>query len=190
MSSGNWIVDNLNNALDTWNDKMTEIWQLIKDRHQSFVEGNDATLYGINRGVKYAELLTDVKLIIHILPKNDDELDIIFNGLNNPSIFPSLGRHEDILRIDSIKIVELEKSESGIAPENDMYVPINQLDKDENPNLLGTIYKLNKVFSIDPKTKLRKWDKVVAAKHISKGNLLYSDQMYLDEDGKTLAFFA
>ena len=29
IGSGNWIVDNLNSALETWNGKLTEIWQLI-----------------------------------------------------------------------------------------------------------------------------------------------------------------
>lgn len=39
MSSGNWIIDNLNNALETWNDKMTEIWQLITQSPQTFKSG-------------------------------------------------------------------------------------------------------------------------------------------------------
>ena len=30
MGSGNWIVDNLNSALQTWNDKLAEIWTLIR----------------------------------------------------------------------------------------------------------------------------------------------------------------
>ena len=25
----NWIVDNLNNALETWNGKLAEIWSLV-----------------------------------------------------------------------------------------------------------------------------------------------------------------
>lgn len=29
MGSGNWIVDNLNSALGTWNDKLAEIWTLV-----------------------------------------------------------------------------------------------------------------------------------------------------------------
>ena len=29
MASDNWIVDNLSNALDTWNDKLAEIWSLV-----------------------------------------------------------------------------------------------------------------------------------------------------------------
>ena len=35
----NWIVDNLNNALNTWNSKMAEIWQLITQSPQTFRGG-------------------------------------------------------------------------------------------------------------------------------------------------------
>ena len=27
--SDNWVVQNLENALEVWNDKLSEIWQLI-----------------------------------------------------------------------------------------------------------------------------------------------------------------
>jgi len=39
MSSGNWVTDNLNNALDTWNDKLSEIWQLLTQSPESFKGG-------------------------------------------------------------------------------------------------------------------------------------------------------
>ena len=39
MSSGNWIVDNLNNALNTWNDKLGEIWNLITQSPETFKGG-------------------------------------------------------------------------------------------------------------------------------------------------------
>ena len=29
MESDNWIIQNLNSALATWNERMTEIWTLI-----------------------------------------------------------------------------------------------------------------------------------------------------------------
>jgi hypothetical protein len=29
LESDNWIVQNLQNALDTWNEKLAEIWQII-----------------------------------------------------------------------------------------------------------------------------------------------------------------
>lgn len=34
------IIDNLTNALNTWNDKLTEIWQLITESPQSFKGGD------------------------------------------------------------------------------------------------------------------------------------------------------
>jgi hypothetical protein len=39
MASGNWIVDNLNNALNTWNDKLGEIWNLITQSPETFKGG-------------------------------------------------------------------------------------------------------------------------------------------------------
>ena len=39
MGSGNWIVDNLNSALATWNEKLTEIWTLISTSPEEFKGG-------------------------------------------------------------------------------------------------------------------------------------------------------
>lgn len=35
----NWIVGNLNNALDTWNSKLGEIWQLVSTSPENFKGG-------------------------------------------------------------------------------------------------------------------------------------------------------
>ena len=37
--SDNWIVQNLQNALDTWNEKLAEIWQIITQSPQDFKSG-------------------------------------------------------------------------------------------------------------------------------------------------------
>ena len=39
MGSGNWIIDNLNNALETWNSKLAEIWQIITQSPEQFKGG-------------------------------------------------------------------------------------------------------------------------------------------------------
>jgi hypothetical protein len=39
VSSGNWVIDNLNNALQTWNDKMSEIWLLVTQSPTEFKGG-------------------------------------------------------------------------------------------------------------------------------------------------------
>lgn len=38
--SDNWIVQNLQNALDTWNEKLAEIWQIITQSPQEFRGGS------------------------------------------------------------------------------------------------------------------------------------------------------
>ena len=39
MDSDNWVVQNLQNALDTWNTKMAEVWSLLTTSPQSFKGG-------------------------------------------------------------------------------------------------------------------------------------------------------
>ena len=49
MGSGNWIVDNLNSALGTWNDKLAEIWTLVSTTPENFKGGAVWTVItGIN----------------------------------------------------------------------------------------------------------------------------------------------
>ena len=49
MGSGNWIVDNLNSALGTWNGKLAEIWQLLSTTPEEFKGGGVWTvIQGIN----------------------------------------------------------------------------------------------------------------------------------------------
>ena len=38
--SDNWVVQNLQNALDTWNSKLSEIWQLLTTSPQDFKDGS------------------------------------------------------------------------------------------------------------------------------------------------------
>ena len=39
IASGNWIVDNLNSALETWNGKLAEIWTLVSTTPEKFKGG-------------------------------------------------------------------------------------------------------------------------------------------------------
>lgn len=39
IESSNWVVQNLNNALGVWNDKLSEIWRIITQSPQEFKDG-------------------------------------------------------------------------------------------------------------------------------------------------------
>ena len=42
--SDNWVVQNLENALETWNEKLSEIWTLITTTPQNFKGGTSVLL--------------------------------------------------------------------------------------------------------------------------------------------------
>ena len=51
--SDNWVVQNLENALNTWNEKLAEIWQLITQSPQDFKDGSIwSVMVGIHGAVK------------------------------------------------------------------------------------------------------------------------------------------
>ena len=53
IGSGNWIVDNLNSTLSTWNDKLAEIWTLISTSPENFKGGGVwSVIVNINGGLK------------------------------------------------------------------------------------------------------------------------------------------
>lgn len=52
-ASTNWIVDNLNSALDTWNGRLTELWQLLTQDPATFKGGGIwSVMLGINGALK------------------------------------------------------------------------------------------------------------------------------------------
>ena len=61
MASGNWVVDNLENALETWNEKMTEIWTLISQSPEEFKGGTIwnvvVNIHGGLKAIGYALLV-------------------------------------------------------------------------------------------------------------------------------------
>jgi len=61
LASGNWIVDNLNVALETWNSKLSEIWQLLTQSPETFKGGAIwnvvVDIHGALQAVGYALLV-------------------------------------------------------------------------------------------------------------------------------------
>lgn len=123
------------------------------------------TKTGLIRGTGVAELIVDVNLIIHIVPEDKSLFDIILNGLKNPSIYPSLGRHEDILRINNVQPVELEETDT-VKIYNDSYIPLKYFSEEDN--IIGTVYSLNKEFNKTTPNSIRTWKTPVKVKYVKK----------------------
>ena len=61
MGSGNWIIDNLNSALEMWNGRLAEIWQLITTSPENFKGGAIwsviVSIHGALQAIGYALLV-------------------------------------------------------------------------------------------------------------------------------------
>lgn len=59
--SDNWVVQNLQNALDTWNDKLAEIWQILTQSPETFKGGGIwqviVQIHGALQAIGYALLV-------------------------------------------------------------------------------------------------------------------------------------
>ena len=135
--------------------------------------------YGISRGVSNVELLSDVELVIHIVPEDENLVEEIFNAFKTPHEYISLGRREDLVVVDEVKIVEI--SEERIKDENlridrdyRAYVPVEIIDKKkvfvegsvDTIQYKGTMYNLTKDYvsvnygSTKSPKFFRKWNKI------------------------------
>ena len=179
------------NSKSSLTDMFTRYFFGIKydpSRHLLWAK-NDNSFDGITRGLGYAELIVDVDLIIHVIPEDESLFDIILNGLKKPLIYPALGRHEDILRIDKIDTVELEDTKE-IELNNDAYIPIDILSKSKNRgNTAGTIYNLNKMFAINEKTNIRYWKEKVKVKYIKSGEEFRFKEFIKKEKNSNIGLF-
>lgn len=61
MNSGNWIIDNIVNALNVWNDKLQEIWQIITQSPESFKGGG---IWGIVLNINASLKATGYALLV------------------------------------------------------------------------------------------------------------------------------
>ena len=172
-----------------------------KSRHQLNVDG-----FGIGRGVSTVELLSEVELLIHIVPENQELVEEICEKLTYPHEYLSLGRREDLIVFGELpKIVEVEETELeedlSIKNSYSAYIPIGilkdeavKIGRREGVKISGTVYKLTKDYEIknygtakSPKN-FRVWNKIKVV-YGSDITGLEEENVYVDED-KNLVFLA
>ena len=143
------------------------------ERHNVALD-DDGKKIGIGRGLGHVELVCDAALLIHILPEDDALVETIAQGLTCPDQYLALGRHEDILRIDSVEIVTVNSvpAEEPITLFYDAYIP------EEKASALGcassTRYLLNKRYELAG--GFRKWTQRVRVCLASEGTVIEADE--------------
>ncbi|MFT8394074.1 MAG: CRISPR-associated protein Cas5 [Liquorilactobacillus ghanensis] len=150
-------------------------------RHQINVQG-----LGISRGVAQVQLMTDVNMVLHIIPDDQTEVKYIFNCLKQPREYPNIGRREDLAVFKDVKVVDIIKQHleedlrSGKYLDKQKsarknwaaYIPIELLENNDDifhtdthdtSLAAGTKYNLNKVYSLvktrKNKPAIRRWER-------------------------------
>lgn len=92
------------------------------------------------------DFVADLNLRLHVRPKSEKEVDIICKMLKYPRRFPSLGRHEDLLRIDKIEVVDILPPEKVVLS-LPAYAPVL-------PEIFGTVCTLHKKYTVNRERRI------------------------------------
>lgn len=183
--------------------------RLDKDRLKNYVtitKNSNEKQTGVYKSPLHQNLLSEVELLIHIVPENQELVEEICEKLTYPHEYLSLGRREDLIVFGELpKIVEVEETELeedlSIKNSYSAYIPIEILKEEavkigskEGVKISGTVYKLTKNYEIknygtakSPKN-FRVWNKIKVV-YGSDITGLEEENVYVDED-KNLVFLA
>ena len=120
--------------------------------------------------------LLNIELLIHL--KADNEIvDRIYDNIINGKETFTIGRNEDLVKLEDIKYVNNILIEQGKMEKYSAYVPKNICEKEL---LNGINYRLNTTYIIE--NELRKWNKV-DVKYVEKNVNNILEEAEKDEDG-------
>ena len=125
--------------------------------------------------------LLNVNLIIHVQAE-DDIIDKIYKNIINGTETFTLGRNEDLVRIDGIKILKDIKEVDKAKIKINAFIPEWIGDEIEGIN-----YRLNTTYKI--KDDIRQWNKV-NVKYIEKHTNKSVEEVMQDEDGDNIYFYS
>ena len=161
--------------------------------------------YGVSQGVATAELLVDVELLLHIMPEDQSLVEEMWTAFARPREYPSLGRREDLVTIDEVKIVNLSEKElerqipaykgySAYIPQEMLLgedAKINLTHKMQGVAHPGTKFKLPKNYELvdfgsknSPKV-FRRWNKVEV---VYGSATALADEMFMVDEDSIVAF--
>lgn len=126
--------------------------------------------------------LLNVELIIHVQAE-DEIIDKLYQNVIQGKESFTLGRNEDLVRVDEIKIIAEPEVSSGMIDKYNAYIPEYMQEKE---NIRGISYRLNTTYRIV--NELRKWDKV-NVKYIERHTNQGMRQIRKDEEGDYVFFF-
>lgn len=131
----------------------------------------------------YTHMLYNVDLVIHVTAE-EEILEKIQQAFNQRETHVSLGRQEDLLRIDEVKEVHLEELDlfEGASLKHSMYIPSTYIYEEERKS--GIPFLLNWKYTI--KKGIREWERIPTT-YVLKDQLVNDDflmePVLIDDEG-------
>jgi CRISPR-associated protein Cas5t len=135
----------------------------FKQRFPVRVKSGDSFVGWVNTPI-YESVVSDLDLRLHVMPENQEEVDVICRKILNPRTFPSLGRHEDLIRIDDVQVVDVLPAQE-MTLDMCTYAPATA----ETP---GTVYTIHKDYVI--KNGKRRFNDI-PVKYLDRGMKVIAD---------------
>ena len=141
----------------------------------------------LTKGPQTCEVLYDVELVIHVAASDEVFEDIAANQNN----FVSLGRSEDFIELQEIKLVDITDiidDEYGIENDYMLYANVEKVDDKvyfKSSNVLGTVYYVSKDYQI--KNGKRVFNKIpcLCTSYLNVDGNSSKSGIYIDKDEKT-----
>lgn len=124
--------------------------------------------------------LLNVELVIHVQAE-DKIINKLYENMTMGKETFTLGRNEDMVRVDEIKMIQEPQISGGMMNQYNAYVPEYM-----NEEVSGIQYRLNTTYQIVD--NLRKWDKV-NVKYIEMHTNNGLEEVLQDEEGDYVFFF-
>lgn len=164
----------------------------IQGKHESVINNYQTTYFYKKNTVTSMPMnshaLLGVELILHITAAQEI-LDSLYEKFRNLDEFISLGRKEDLVRLDAVEFVEVSRyslggednEEEKTLEKRDIKYPIyipNIEEQEGIEDIPGIRYRLNSHYLENSPT--RKWKKVDTL-YVESGNILAQGEVYLDD---------
>lgn len=173
-----------NNKIKNIRREKVKLIEDFKERKDRLVDLPLNHFQTLAKSPRYQEILHNLNLVLHIKAESQI-LEDIKDNINN---FISLGRSEDFVEVNEIKIVDLidPDREIGLKDNNKIYVNIDRVDRlntgekaflfadgTNKKEAKGTVYFLNKNYEIKDNKRI-----------FTKIPCLYSSYLVVDEESK------
>jgi CRISPR-associated protein Cas5t len=139
----------------------------------------DYHLPGLTTMPLYMHMLLNVNLVIHIQAE-DNILEQLHYALHVDGAPISLGRWEDLVRVDECKYVEVQPNlDDGMETVMPIYIADSLVEE-----ISGVPYRLNWKYTVIQ--GVRQWSKI-KVKYVPEGELIEEANIYVDQDGYPVA---